>query len=180
MSVRGRVSLSASTVRASLIGISGAVAARVFIDLRLGRVQKYQQTWVIRITRLVHESIQQVRGRDRCAAGEIGSVANVKGHRVGAILKSIVIENQIHARNCCVTQCEVTVCIRAEAVQIEHPVRLVSTAVVKDHNQSIQRSVSNPAIEKLYEFSGVCARLIGIDLVDDHVGRRRRTWRRTR
>ena len=175
MAVRVRVSLSATPVWTSLIRIRRTVAAGVFIDLRLACVQKYKQTWVIRIVGLVNESIQQLRGRDRCAPGVIGSVATIKRHRVGPVLKSIVIENQIHARNCCVTQGEVTVGVCAKAIQIEHRVRLVSPAVVKHHNQSIQRSFSHPAIEKLYEFSGVCARLIGIDLVDDHVRRGRRT-----
>ena len=87
-----------------MIRIRRTVAACVFIDLRLACVQKYKQAWVIRIVGLVNESIQQIRGRDRCAAAVIGSVATIKRHRVGAVLKSIVIENQIHTRNCCVTQ----------------------------------------------------------------------------
>ena len=121
-----------------MVRISRAIAAGVFIDLRLGRVQKYKQTWVIRIVGLVDESLQQVRGRDRCAAGEIGSVANIKGHRVGAVLKSIVIENQIHARNGCVTQSEVTIRVSAEAIQIEHCIRLVGAAVKENDDKSSQ------------------------------------------
>ena len=120
MSVADGISLSASPVRASLVRIRRAVAPRVFIDLRLGRVQKYKQTRVIRIVRVIHQSIEQIRRRHRCVSRKISGTSNIKRHCVGPVLKQAVVDNQIDARNCCVTQGEVTVCVRAEAIQIEH------------------------------------------------------------
>ena len=157
-----------------MIRISRGITASVLIDLSLARIQKHQQPWVVCLASVINQRIEQIRRRHRRVSREIGGAPGVKRDCISTVLEDAVIENQIHARNCCVTQSEVTVCIRAEAIQIEYRVRLVGAAVEEDDDQTIQRSTSSSPIKELYEFSCVCARLIGIDFVDDYVGRRRR------
>lgn len=108
--------MSAGTIRASLIRIRRAVAARTFINLLFSPVQKHKQARVVRIIRVVHERVQQIRCRNRRAAREIGGVSNVKRDRFGVVLQRAVVGNQIDARNGGVAEREVTVCIRAEPV----------------------------------------------------------------
>ena len=47
----------------------------------------------------------------------------------------------------------------------------VVAAVVEDHHQAVERRVADAAVVQLDELRRVGAGRVGVDLVDDHVGR---------
>jgi hypothetical protein len=91
--------LSAGAVRASLIRIRRAVAACVFIDLRLGRVQKHKQARVVCLAIVINQGVEQIRCIYRRASWKVRRASSVERDCISTVLQAAVIENQIHARN---------------------------------------------------------------------------------
>src|SRR6185295_456895 len=73
--------------------------------------------------------------------------------------------------NARVSQREVAIRVRMEAVEIERRIRLVVAAVVEDDNQAVEWGVAGATVVQLDELRGVRPRRIGIHLVDDDVCR---------
>ena len=82
-----------------MIRICFSVSAGVLVDLRLDGIQKHKQTGVIRIVRVVHESIEQIRRGHMRAGRKIGGAPDVKRDCISTVLEDAVIEDQIDARN---------------------------------------------------------------------------------
>ena len=155
----------------------------VFIDLRLAGIQQRQQPGIVRVVGVVDDGVLEIGGGDGGAGREVRGVAGQNGDRVGAVLQDARGSNdEIDARNAGVSEREVAARVRVESVEIEGRVGQVVGAVVEDDDQAVERRAAGAAIVELDEFGRVRAGSVGVQLVDEDVGRdgRRRAGRRER
>ena len=118
-----------------MIRVGRAIAAGVFVNLRLTGVKQNQQPRVIRVVRIIDERIQQVRSRNRRPVGKVGSTSDIERDRVGAILHRAIGENQMDTRHSRIAKREVTIGVSSQAVQVKGCIRQIVAAVVENDDQ---------------------------------------------
>ena len=119
-----------------MIRVGRAIAAGVFINLRLTGVEQNQQPRIIRVVRIIDERIQQVCSCNRRPVGKVGSASDIERDRIGAILQRAIGECEINTRHSRIAKREVTIGVGAQAVQVKGCIRHIVAAVIENDDQA--------------------------------------------
>ena len=143
-----------------------------FVELGLAWRQSRQQFLICRRIRAIHQRIHQVILCRRSAHGESRPICLVNRNRIRTRLQPRGLwHHEIHILHSLTADHKEALCIRVHAREVECHVTRVPKTVKKHHR--IPRQIEVRRTVQLDEFVGVCARLVGVELIDcESLGKR--------